>query len=82
MPADQIGLYGSPNGRIPSRILVDGFSVGRWRTSRKGRLASLVLQPITPLAAADRRLIEAEAQALIGFIHPDADEHSVVFELP
>jgi hypothetical protein len=79
-PEDQLGRYGSPNGRIPSRILIDGFAAGRWRPIRLGGAARLALSLYVRITRAQKAELEDEALAMIRFAEPDADNFAVTFE--
>jgi hypothetical protein len=71
---DQVFRYGS--------VAVDGFTVGGWRQERdpaRGRMTVVVI-PIMPLTAAQRREVEAEAVALAGFLVPELTDRDVRFE--
>jgi hypothetical protein len=80
LPPPLMDRYGSRNGRIPSRILIDGFAAGRWRVERTGRTACLTLILHRLIAPSDRRALETEGQALIRFLEPDATDPMVAFD--
>ena len=80
VPEALLGRYGSRNGRIPSRILIDGFAAGRWHIDRKGRSACLTLILHRPISPADRWALEAEARALVRFLEPGASDPIVAFD--
>ena len=58
-------------------FLVDGGVAGKWKLERKGKKATLVLEPFERLTAAARRSLRAEGQALVRFHEPDAEGYSV-----
>ena len=66
------------NLMIPPTFLVDGRVAGTWKIERKRRLATLTLTPFASLAARVRGELEAEGEALLAFVEPDAGEHDVV----
>jgi hypothetical protein len=59
-------------------FFVDGFLAGSWSITRTGDRASMTIEPRVPLDASHRE-VEAEAQALLGFLAPDAASSGVVF---
>jgi hypothetical protein len=67
-------------GRVIGTILLDGFVAAGWKTERKGGQATLVVDEFRPINAKERRTIEPEADALMHFIEPDADDHQIRYE--
>jgi hypothetical protein len=65
------------NLRLPGTFLVDGFVSGLWVASLKKGAATLELQPFAPLAKTSRAAVEAEGNALLRFIEPDAATFAV-----
>lgn len=63
---------------VAATVLVDGMVAAVWSASRTGAVAELTVRPFRPLGPTDRSEIEAEADRLIRFVHPDATEHRVV----
>ena len=57
-------------------VLVDGSVAAFWRMEK----ATVVVEPLRKLKAAERREIEAEAIGLAGFAEPKAKKHLVRFE--
>jgi hypothetical protein len=57
-------------GATRGTVLIDGMFAGLWRVDRRrdGAVATLVVEPFAPIAAPDRRALEAEGVALLGFI--------------
>ncbi|MFH8366759.1 winged helix DNA-binding domain-containing protein [Streptomyces sp. NPDC018031] len=53
-------------------FLVDGFVRGTWRIERGEGIAALVVEPIEPLAAADRAALEEEAAGVLAMHAPGA----------
>jgi len=68
------------NGRRPRALLVDGFARGGWEIVRERDTARLLLRLYEPASRAVRDEIEAEGEALLRFMEPDAARH--VIELP
>jgi hypothetical protein len=62
---------------VKATFLVDGFVAGTWAIERTKRAATLHLAPFAPLAKPARQALEAEADALIRFVEPDATSHGV-----
>ena len=63
------------DGATRGTVLVDGMFAGLWRLDRPRdeRVATLVIEPFARIAAADRRALEAEGVALLGFIAAGRD---------
>jgi hypothetical protein len=60
-------------------FLVDGFVSGQWRLDRARTSAGVVLHPFVTLRARQRDELVAEAQRLLAFAAPEADERRVEF---
>lgn len=60
----------------PRGILVDGTIGGLWRIHRADGRARLVLSPLDRWSRAQRRDVEREGEALLGFHAPD-DDHDI-----
>jgi hypothetical protein len=58
--------------RIAATILVDGFVAGTWKVERTKSAATLTIEPFAPFAPRVRKEVEAEAEALLRFVEPDA----------
>jgi hypothetical protein len=70
------GSWGSAyRGR--GAFTVDGFLAGGWRMARDGPRTSLVVEPMTSLAAHALEAVEAEALALLTFLAPAAEGRNV-----
>jgi hypothetical protein len=69
-------------GATRGTVLVDGMYAGLWGLDRPrdGAVATLIVEPFARIALADRRALEAEAVALIGFIDADREPEVVVRE--
>jgi hypothetical protein len=69
-------VFGSA-GLITSTFLIDGFVAGTWKLERGRRAATLSVQPFATLAAGDHDELFAEAERLMRFLAPAAEEHAV-----
>lgn len=58
-------------------FLVNGAVAGKWKVGRKGKKATLTLEPFAPLPAAAKRELKAEGERLLRFHEPDAETHRV-----
>ncbi len=57
---------------VPPLVLVDGFVAGTWKLEVKRKTATVTVTPFAPLAAKDRRALEAEALDLARTFEPAA----------
>jgi winged helix DNA-binding protein len=57
--------------------LVNGAVAGKWKVERKGKKATLALEPFAPLPPAVNRELKAEGERLLRFHEPDAESHRV-----
>jgi hypothetical protein len=71
-----------PNLLIPPTFLVDGFVAGTWKVTGQRKLARLEALPFRALSKSARDELAAEAEALLGFIEPDAVKLEVHFAKP
>jgi hypothetical protein len=62
---------------VPGFVLVDGEVRATWSVARERDRALLQVRPGARLAARDRRAVEAEGHALLGFLAPDAGARDV-----
>lgn len=69
----------SRNLQVAATFLVDGMVAGTWTVARARGTATLALQPFATLAPRDRRALEAEGDALLRFVEPEAKAHAVTF---
>ena len=67
---------GLPGGVNLPTFLVDGYVGGSWLAPLRGK-AVLTLTPYVRLDAPRRRSVEAEAEALLAWLRPDADRRVV-----
>ena len=71
-------VFGSA-GLIKPTFLVDGFVAGTWKLEADRRTATVSVQPFATLAATDRDELFAEAERLMCFLAPAAEERAVRF---
>jgi hypothetical protein len=69
----------SKNLIIPATALVDGFVAATWKAETKRKVTTVAVKLFKPLAARDRKAVEAEGLALAHFLGP-ATAAAVVFE--
>jgi Winged helix DNA-binding domain len=67
------------NGVMPATVLVDGFVAGIWKIARSRGAATLLIEPLDPLAAADRDALAEEGARLLAFAASDAETHDIQF---
>ena len=60
-----------------STFLVDGFVAGRWKLTRDGGAATVVIEPVVRLSASARANLIDEGGRLATFLVPDAGTHDV-----
>jgi len=77
-PAHRHAIY-SKNGIIEAVVLVDGFAAGTWRLVRGKNEAVLRVSAFARLAARERVAVDAEGDALLQFLAPDATIAGVRF---
>lgn len=63
------------------KLLVDGFIVGGWWIEEKRRSSRLFVELFADVSSADRSAVEAEADALLRFMAPDAQDRAVEVRL-
>lgn len=61
-----------PALRVAPTVLVDGFVRGVWKSEKKAGVATLAVELFDQVASDTRLEMEAEAEQLVRFIHPDA----------
>ena len=66
------------NGMVPGMVLVDGFVQGVWKVTRRGRSATLRVEPFGRLSRRDRDEVRAEGAALLAFLGADEGSSEVV----
>lgn len=70
-PAHRRAVY-TKNAIVEAVVTVDGFAAGTWSLVRAKNEAVLRVSPFARLSAKDRVAVETEADALLGFLAPDA----------
>ena len=66
-----------PGLRVLATFLVDGFVGGTWRIEKKGKTATLQLEPFGRFTKSVRAELEAEGEMLVRFCEPGAKEVAV-----
>lgn len=69
------------NLQVTATFLVDGLVAGAWSLSRKGRAATLVLEPFVKVPKKEMAALREEAEQLLAFAEPDAGSHGVEVRL-
>ena len=62
------------NLQVPATFLVDGRIAGTWRIERKGKAATVMMEPFEKLKPAARAALTKEGRALLQFAEPEASE--------
>jgi hypothetical protein len=57
-------------------VLVDGRVAGFWKLEKSRRTATVVIEQLGRMRAADRKAALAEAEALAAFVEPSAKQHA------
>jgi len=70
------------NLQVPATFLIDGFVAGTFKVERKKKTATLALTPFGKLLKKDQRALEAEGDALLAFVEPEAATRDVVAAAP
>lgn len=69
-----------PALRVAATVLVDGVVAATWTTARARDGASLAIRPLAPIPRHARAEMQAEAEALLRFLEPDARTFDVRLE--
>lgn len=64
---------------VRATFLVDGFVAGTWKTERKKKTASLIIEPFAPLLKKTVKELEQEGDALLRFVEEDAEAREIRF---
>jgi hypothetical protein len=67
----------SINGGLLATYLLDGQVAGLWTTARKGKAATMKLEPFIPIPPAASAEVEREGMRMLKFIEPDATTHTL-----
>ena len=70
-------LVVTKNLLVRATFLVDGFVAGIWKTERKKKTATLILEPFAPLNKKILAALEQEGDALLRFVEPDAQTREI-----
>ena len=70
-------LVTTKNLRVKATFLVDAVVAGTWTIAVKRKVATLTLAPFAPLPKAAVEALEAESEALLAFLEPDAKAHAI-----
>ena len=62
------------NLRVKATFLIDGRVAGTWKSERKGKKATLTLEPFGKLRKKDVAALQREGEALLRFVEEDAGE--------
>ena len=65
---------------VPATILVDGFVAGSWTAERRRQSAPLTITPFAKIPKRTRTELEAEAEALLAFVEPEAVSREVQWQ--
>ena len=68
----------SRNLIVPGTVLVDGMVAATWKVTRKRAAATLAVAPFGRLERTTVAAIEAEGDALLRFLEPDAENRDVM----
>ena len=60
------------NLRVKATFLIDGRVAGTWKSERKGKKATLTLEPFGKLRKKDVAALQREGEALLRFVEQDA----------
>ena len=66
------------NLQILASFLVDGTVAGSWSIARKGKAATLAMEPFVKISKKDRAALQEEAEALLSFAEPDSKTRNLV----
>ena len=68
------------NLRVRATVLVDGTVAAFWKLEKARGTATIVIDPLVRLRAAERKAALAEAEALAAFVEPGAKSHGARVE--
>jgi hypothetical protein len=67
-------LFTYVDGPFPGMVMLDGTAVGQWFLRRDGRAVTAVVRLARPLSGREEDAVRSEADAMLRFSVPDADE--------
>jgi hypothetical protein len=70
-----------PGLRLLPTVLVDGVAAGTWRVERATAAATLSVDTFATLPPKSRKAVEAEGDALLEFLEPDATKRTVAVSM-
>jgi hypothetical protein len=70
-------LVTTKNLQVRATFLIDGFVAGAWKTERKKKTATLVLEPFGKITKPVIAALEREGDALLRFVEEDAEVREV-----
>ncbi len=65
--------------RVRATLLIDGFVRGAWKIERKGKTATLLIEPFEPLSGENRDALSDEGERLVRFV--DEPQGAETFEV-
>jgi hypothetical protein len=65
------------NLRVRATVLVDGRVAAFWKVEKKAGRATIAVEPLVKLRAAERKAVTAEAEGVARFLEPSAKAHAV-----
>lgn len=71
VPAEIEPHFSNRNLMVPPMVLVDGFVAGGWKAETKRKVTTVAIRLFGKVSAKDRKALEAEAEALAGFLEPE-----------
>lgn len=67
------------NGDVLPTLLVEGMVAGLWSHKITGGRATLTIEPFAAIASKNRAVLSDEAERLVRYLAPDADDHDLVW---
>ncbi|HTI30245.1 MAG TPA: winged helix DNA-binding domain-containing protein [Methylomirabilota bacterium] len=68
-------LFTYVDGPYPGMVMLDGLAVGQWHLRREGVAVTAVVRLVRPLSGSEEAAVRSEADAMLRFSVPDADEY-------
>ena len=65
------------NLRVRATVLVDGRVAAFWTVEKKAGRATIAVEPLVKLRAAERKAVIEEAEGVARFLEPSAKAHAV-----
>jgi hypothetical protein len=65
------------NGRVPAVFLIDGMAEGSWSIERSKHRVVLRIEPFESMPKRGREELNAEAEALLAFLHPETQAREI-----